>query len=489
LDATGTTTTLTGITDIKRQLLYIFDYGDPGKGSWAASGVDRNADSGFPIGAHLYDTDAGYTVTLTVRAGHPWAFQSNEGIASLYKTNDHVTNGGNTYKALSNHTATSSFATDLGAGKWVLVQTGFIENSTTLGITATNTNSKFSGTNTVCISTSGNFSGAPSGAQLLTQSSVVGSPSNSKRYMYRGGETFTGDITFVFNQHDVDITSYGTGQATINNVVWANGGAVGGVYIDTCRVYNVVSQGGLGGNATPNKHSLVWNCIANANSSNTTGAVLFFGGYGDEDDLGIYDTVINGSDALNKAPFFGSVNWFGGTAFPNSHIQFMGNTTNRGNFHDFRMSAVQSSAIGHNTFNGGSGAPYHLIKLHGAVDGNQNSVPQSSMATRNVVIRGNQFGTSTTAQGYYCSADPQNTAYAEIVENVCVENNTFTKNNRGVVDEDTILGGKNLIARGNQRTDASTMNLLDGDIFPDAAHMGNPNTTQLAAYQGPYFYP
>jgi hypothetical protein len=135
-DATGTTDPST--SNSFRDLHFVWDFGDPSAGTWQFSGKSKNAAIGGVAG-HLFTTPGTYTVRLTV----------------------------------SNATGQSS--------------------SQTAVITVTNPDTVFSGANTRCVSTSGNFSGCPAGAEQITSSSVNSSILNQagKRTLYRKGETFS----------------------------------------------------------------------------------------------------------------------------------------------------------------------------------------------------------------------------------------------------------------------------------------------------------
>ena len=82
-------------------------------------------------------------------------------------------------------------------------------------ITVTDPDTVFSGTNTVCVSTSGTFTGAPSGSTQVTSSdfdSVVGTYFGSgKRLLFRVGETFTSSATVTLTNTSAAILgAFGT---------------------------------------------------------------------------------------------------------------------------------------------------------------------------------------------------------------------------------------------------------------------------------------
>ena len=113
-DATGTTSTAS--TNPMHELLYAWNFGDSGAGNWVngvqSSGlISKNTDYG-PVTGHVYETPGTYTVNLTIMDGV--------------------------------NTATSSVT-----------------------ITVADPNTVYAGSNTICFSQNGTFTGAPSGATLI----------------------------------------------------------------------------------------------------------------------------------------------------------------------------------------------------------------------------------------------------------------------------------------------------------------------------------
>ena len=112
IDATGTTSPVT--TRPFHDVLYQWDFGDAGSGSWTNTpnmpNLSRNSASG-PLAAHVFETPGTYTVALTALDG--------------------------------TNTASCS-----------------------VQITVQDPATAFAGNNTRCFSTSGNFAGCPAGAQL-----------------------------------------------------------------------------------------------------------------------------------------------------------------------------------------------------------------------------------------------------------------------------------------------------------------------------------
>lgn len=115
---------------------YEWDFGDPLSGNWPSSGRSRNHDIGF-VSGHVYENPGNYTVTLTVTT------TENE---------------------------THTYSQD---------------------ITVQDPDLVFPGNSTICVSTSGNFTGAPSGALLVTTSdffNLVPHMKDGKRILLRRGE-------------------------------------------------------------------------------------------------------------------------------------------------------------------------------------------------------------------------------------------------------------------------------------------------------------
>lgn len=133
-------------------LEYTWNFGDPGSGTWAYGarpGVNsRNSASG-PVASHVFETPGTYTVTLTAFDG---------------------THSANT--------------------------------STT--ITVTDPATVFAGANTICFSTSGTFTGCPSGATHVTTSNFATAINTyhdtNRRLLFRRGETFTAAASGIISR-------------------------------------------------------------------------------------------------------------------------------------------------------------------------------------------------------------------------------------------------------------------------------------------------
>ncbi|RLD03823.1 MAG: hypothetical protein DRI65_12075, partial [Chloroflexota bacterium] len=135
-DASDTTSTATGKPF--HEVHYAWDFGDTNAGNWQYGNLgrkDKNLASG-PIAAHVFETPGTYTVRLTT-------------------------------KGLDGVTVSKS-----------------------ISVTVQNPDSVFSGNNTICFSSTGNYTSCPGGAQHITTSSFQNAmdyATAGKRLLFRRG--------------------------------------------------------------------------------------------------------------------------------------------------------------------------------------------------------------------------------------------------------------------------------------------------------------
>lgn len=167
-DATGTTHPQS--TNPTHELFYSWMFGDSGAGSWAngvqsAGLTSKNAAFG-PVSGHVFETPGTYVVNLIVMDGV--------------------------------NTTTKS-----------------------VSITVQDPNVVYGGANTICISHSGNFAGAPAGAQMVNTAgnadifaAFQAYKASNKRLLFCKGDawTCTGQLAFS-NLSNLIIDGYGTGVA------------------------------------------------------------------------------------------------------------------------------------------------------------------------------------------------------------------------------------------------------------------------------------
>lgn len=165
-DASATTDS--SLTNAFTQPLYIWDFDDSGSGnfSYGARTISKNWSHG-PIAAHVYTTAGTYNPTVMVFNGY---------IAKTYSLS---------------------------------------------AITVTNPDTVYSTTNTICVSTAGDFTGKPTGATEVTSSDfdagVVPLIASGKRVLLRRGETFassaTGSLASAISEGTLG--AFGTGDKPI----------------------------------------------------------------------------------------------------------------------------------------------------------------------------------------------------------------------------------------------------------------------------------
>lgn len=126
------------------RLLYFVNWGDTGSGTYtygANPGADKNKHLGGPVAAHCYETPGSYTVSM-------WAYDGT----TLY-------------------------------------------GPATQAITVSNPDTVYAGADTIVVSTSGTFTGKPTGATEVTSSSASTTLATyaaaNKRILFRDDETFT----------------------------------------------------------------------------------------------------------------------------------------------------------------------------------------------------------------------------------------------------------------------------------------------------------
>ncbi len=180
-NATGTNHTNSTInTNRFADLVYLWDYDDPGSGAWNTTGKSRNHMSG-PLGAHVFEPstfpDCGgsckvYTVQLTVKDAVGGSSSSTKSI-TVYSPDDPANGWG-------------------GSGK------------------------------SICISKAGNFSGCPATAGRETNSGTFNSILSSKigagyrRILFHAGETWNMTASYGLSANGPGlIGAFGSGKATV----------------------------------------------------------------------------------------------------------------------------------------------------------------------------------------------------------------------------------------------------------------------------------
>lgn len=392
-DASGTTATST--TRPFHDLEYRWNFGEtslPGTGTWKtgsrAGSSSRNQARG-PEAAHLFETPGTYTVTLG------------------------ATDGTNT-----------------------------VSNACTQ-ITVLDPDIVFSGNNTICLSSGGNFTNCPSGAQQVTYGTANITTALStyvatgKRILIRRGETWTAPTVSK-------ITANGPG------ILSSFGPKTGGVYDDLAPVIQTSSAAlVISSGATPSISDWrITDLTFDGMSSGTSQAISGGGGFNQFTFLRLwiknqYNGILLFSgvlDGLNSGGSPGHNLWdqisvfdstienaFGGgggyLAFLSAaRLAIMGNMLNDATAveHVLRLPFVTKGVITNNTL--GQPAPTKVvIKLHSAIWGTADVT--GGGYTEEVIISDNKLIGANTA--WTVALEPRNNTNDERLRNILVERNWF----------------------------------------------------------------
>lgn len=366
---------------------YTWSFGDPASGTWANGaqpGVSSKNSATGPVAAHVFETPGSYTVSLTVFDG----------------TNSATTN-------------------------------------TT--ITVTDPNTVFSGTNTICVSSSGvpvaNSGGCPLGAAVFQQASfstaVNTYAATGKRLLFKRGDSFTASASGVVdNDGPGTIGAYGTGAVPLVTSTGATplvlSSCGNAPTIKDWRVMDLEFNGSLGAAITGidagNTMSQV--TIARVNVHGFTDGINFnyfvppfCGSSTNWDQITIYDSNVH--DIYNGGM---------GSFISAQRFAFLGNfydnAATTGGQHVIRLACIQKGVFSNSTL-GRSGSGQHVVKLHGPMWGEVTLCsPSGNSYAEKINISDNKF-INSAGNPWTVSIEPQNEFRDERLRNVIVERNWF----------------------------------------------------------------
>lgn len=395
-DATGTTYsgTLAGANNAFQDLSYTWNFGDTlgsGTSTWTYGSRpnvnSRNVATGA-IAAHLYVTegrDTKYTATLT------------------------VTDGTTTVSC-----GVGATAFDPAGAK------GFPTTATT------------------CLFNTTVGSGCPAGATQTATSSTssITSTMNTKRVLFKCGDTFTGGATFGGTKFSIG--AYGGCENTQTNrpiFTGANALTVNNGTVVDGRVSDIDFEGPGSGWAisttggTPDGPVTLYNLKSNGYASSYYWAqgtqwALVNSVMTGETTIGVFvnyaqNNCVNGSAVYNcgGTPSFNNINY---QALLGNNLNGAG--AGAGNVENTRISACRFCVISYNTFqnSGGGGAP---LKFHNGNTFNTNCEWMGQWTEYTVISDNYLTGTNTAAQ--LMEVGPQNGVTDERVRNIIIERNVF----------------------------------------------------------------
>ena len=168
-DATATTS-IPATSSPFHEIIYIWDFGDPGSGTWGyGSDTTRSRNSAYgPLAAHVYEGSSTRTWTCYAWDGTTLA-------------------------------------------------------STTGNITPTDADTFYTGANTICISTTADFTGAPSGSTNITSSDfdaqIVANDGTNQRILFHAGQTFLASVAVDVLFDGMTWGKFGSGAKPIIQMV------------------------------------------------------------------------------------------------------------------------------------------------------------------------------------------------------------------------------------------------------------------------------
>ena len=398
-DAAGTTATTT--TRPFHDLEYRWDFGDPAGSpvsgtTWSVGskpGVSsRNAAIGAEAG-HVYETTGPHTVTLT------------------------VTDGTNT-----------------------------VTNSCAL-IVVQDPDAVFAGTNTICFSTSANYTDCPVGAAHVQTSNSATAISNNqnanRRLLFRRGETFTGSTSGIINSNGPGIVgAYGTstdakpyliGPGT-RSVIELARGSNGDWRIMDLALNGQSSQDGfnvgVGATGPFNQATLLRLDISGVSSGIAASHWTLVPGDASFDKWAVQDSTVTGIPGCNWEAHY-ICNWrmyIVGTRWSIQGNYLDGQSNPAGNFsggsHVFRSEYLANSILSNNTI-AGAGFFQHNIKLHAwAWGGGAGGNATAGVYSEKIIIADNKIVGGINP--WTVSLGPQDEINDERVRDVIFERNWIT---------------------------------------------------------------
>ena len=423
-DASGTTL---GTGNAFHQLSYEFNFSDDRGQSWAVSGQPKNIQRGGPIAAHVFDLPGTYTVRVRAQSA-----------------------------------------------------TGYSDSTVT--VTVQNPDSAYSGANTVCVSTSSNFAGCPSGAamQATLPSSYAG-----KRVLLRGGESF-GTVTIRNTDDNVIVGTFGGGaKPRVGRVAISEGAIpVAGVFPDEVTVMDLDIANGINHMNSGSRYLFYRNDLVRVGGDNS---IIIGGALGYSVDhsgwpassfympreIFIVENRVIGQVNNTQVPF---MNFQGG----GSRIALLGNDMGRAQEHTVRLFSAHKSVIAHNALRGQSSDGIRAsLKMHsgGLLPYADNyATTMGAWASSQVVIANNLFGDPNDNNSWTSATAPQNTTSTEGIEDVIAENNRYYRGSN--TNTEMILIGRRMTTRGNARVDGGALNI---NSHSNATYSLPPE------WQGPYW--
>lgn len=419
--AVGTTTSIEGVTDPFRQLLYTFDYGDPGSGTWPISGGSKNSDASGPLGAHVFEAPGTYTVRCTGSRGGSSGYQE-------------------------------------------------------VTITVTDPATVYAGTNTVYISPSANYAGAPAGAELRTTTPPIAS---GKRYMLRRGESF-GALNIPHGVTGTQVVAAGSGaKPVLSSVSIGTGGqAPNDSYPSDVSLVDLSVNGGITQTSAGRRFLFLRVDQPSTLEFNLNSAIDY---WSDPSRFGL-SMPYPGEYFLVDCVSAGNTSAAGitGHMFQSA---VLGCDFKAATQHTIRFWSANQLLMAHNDISGPSGDGIrHALKLHAGDDGSLVGTTgtyagAATFATRRCVIKSNVFSDTDDNNAFAVAVNPENGIVSQPLEDVIVEDNRFRVGPNRVAD--ISLSGRRMTYINNT--------MLVGGGAANVSAPGLHAEGLPAGWTGPYF--
>lgn len=387
------------------------------------------------------------------------------------------------YETPGTYTITSLAVNDLG-------ETDEVTNV----ITVSDPDTQWAGTKTICVSGTGDFSGAPAGATLVPSSNATTAVSGNigagdVRILFNRGETFTAATACVLNQAGPGyVGAFGTGakpiiQATTNNSDYGCFSVTGGVedwrIVDlqlTAPTLAANKTVGVRGNGLMNKLTIL-RCDISATYAGLTFPESAAGASGVWTDLAVVDSTISAltGGAGGNGAYLDVKNlmWMGNDLDDTTAIE-----------HGLRVASCVKGVITNSNFSRAATGKV-VLTLRAPDFAGSTPIPAGTY-TQYIVVSDNVFTPSTLQVGNV-GIGPLGTAYDGRLRNLMFERNFFEFAVGGIMQAQIVITASNFTARNNvlkmQGTGSDTrmfsiemMNTVVGYPVPNDLQFAN-NTT------------
>jgi len=429
----ATSTTAEAVERPFHELAYCWDFGDPESGEFATSGLPRNHAKG-PLAAHVFERPGTYTVTVDAR--------DPEGRVA----------------------------------------------TRTVSIEVEDPDRVFAGDATACLSSSGNFSGCPTGARQITGSDLSAGrdyAASKRRLLLRRGDTFRGSLG-INSAGPGSIGAYGEGnrpRIDASGMVFRISGQSPRFSDYRISDLEIVGQGSSSGAVDVGgmARDLV---LLRLKTTGTGHAVM-----APESIIEYWHDQGNTDQDLSDGFFvqdceMGNVSGVRTLLFVASRrLAMLGNVYEDSGEHVLRIPWTERAVISSNTM-GGAIPTKHVVKMHGP--GWSSGGISRGHYTERVVFSDNVFQGGD--DDWTVSIGPQNAQSDERVRDLIVERNLFLPSNQ--VQVPLTLSGEDITVRDNvffrgARQQTSCMSVGSRGVEPSPSRVAIIHNTCSSLAAGP----